>query len=111
MKRGRFTDSFGRGHQGWFRRKASAAERAVVSPSSSASVPISLSQEATVTSASSRVCFCCGVVPPAGACADDSELLRFRTERAWLGFMDDCQDASQVGFFCGQVSCRSCATQ
>ena len=52
----------------------------------------------------------------AGACADESALLRFRTERAWLGSMDDCQhlvqDASQVGFFwVGKFSLGSCAAR
>ena len=77
-KRGRFIDPFGErcgfgGHdRGWY---------PVASPSSSSSVPMSLSQEATVTSASARVCFCRGVMPTAGTSStmlfgDDSARLR-----------------------------------
>ena len=90
-KRGRFIDSFGErcdfeGNR--YRRKASVA---ALNPSSSALVPNRLSQETTVTSASSRVCFCCGAMQPADIvssvvlCTDDPALLRFRTERGPLG--------------------------
>ena len=76
-KRGRFIDSFGErcdfdGNR--YRRKASVA---ALNPSSSALVPNRLSQETTVTSASSRVCFCCGAMQPADIvssvvlCTDD----------------------------------------
>ena len=53
----------------------------MASPCSSSSVPISLSQEATVASASSRVSFCCGVLLTAGTSTtldgDDMAVPRF----------------------------------